>query len=193
MGFFAYLITDGHYGTDTPEAFAERLSAIMEKHRPQYALYRDKSNPDYRRYAEVFLSVGDRYDFVNCLLHGDIELAVQLGAYGVHLTSSQIDQTKDAKEAGLFTVASAHTLEEVLTVQEAGGDAVTFSPIFHSPGKGMPKGVEELMRLSDEAEIAVIALGGIVSEAQINAVKHARASGFASIRYFIEMDRSFRH
>lgn len=184
MARFAYLITDGHYGMDTPEQFAERLGGILEKHHPEYALYRDKTNPDYRLYAKAFLSVCKCSSFLKCLLHGDVELAVQLGAHGVHLTSAQIDETTMAKQAGLLTIVSTHTLEEVLRVQEYGADAVTYSPVFYSPGKGEPKGVADLKSLVETVRIPVIGLGGVVKNAQVEAIARSGAAGFAAIRYF---------
>lgn len=181
---FAYLITDGRYGADSPESFETRLVSVLEQHRPDYALYRDKTNPEYVRYAERFLFVCERYDFVKCLLHGDIALAAQLGAYGVHLTSKQMDQAGEAKAADLFTVVSTHTLDAIVSAREKGADAVTYSPIFPSPGKGEPKGLDALKEAVNTAGIPVIALGGIVTAEQIEAARQTGAAGFASIRYF---------
>ena len=61
---------------------------------------------------------------------------------------------------------------------------ITFSPIFHSPNKGEPKGVEELKRVAFLLSIPVIALGGIVTQKQIGLSKQSGAKGFASIRWF---------
>ncbi|MGD9969385.1 MAG: thiamine phosphate synthase [Sulfuricurvum sp.] len=65
-------------------------------------------------------------------------------------------------------------------------DAITYSPVFASPGKGEPKGLEDLKELVATINIPVFALGGIVTEEQIRAVETAGAYGFASIRYFIQ-------
>lgn len=62
---------------------------------------------------------------------------------------------------------------------------VTYSPIFTTPNKGTPKGCEELEKIVQSVDIPVIALGGIISEQQIDQIKSTKASGFASIRYFI--------
>ena len=81
-------------------------------------------------------------------------------------------------------IISTHTHEEVLKAQKLGADAVTYSPIFASPGKGEPKGIEDLKELLKKCNIKVFALGGIVESSHIKAVEEARAYGFASIRFF---------
>lgn len=65
-----------------------------------------------------------------------------------------------------------------------GADYVTYSPIFVSPNKGKPKGVEDLQKLLEKTEIKVFALGGIVSHEQIDLVEESGVYGFASIRHF---------
>jgi thiamine-phosphate pyrophosphorylase len=62
---------------------------------------------------------------------------------------------------------------------------VTYSPIFTTPNKGIPKGCKELARIVQSVNIPVIALGGMISNQQINQIKSTKANGFASIRYFI--------
>lgn len=181
--FSSYLITDGNYGCSAPGAFAKRLGTIFEKHRPDYALYRDKENPDYERFAAAFISVCEAYG-VAAMLHQDIAMAVRLGAEGVHLTSNQFDEIAGAKAAGLLTFISAHSIVELAHASADGADAATYSPVFESPGKGIPKGLEDLKETAGKIDLPVIALGGIVTPGQIEAVKAAGAAGFASIRYF---------
>ena len=106
-------------------------------------------------------------------------------ADGVHLTSSQFGAIETAKAAGLYTVVSTHSVDEIAHAEALGADAVTYSPVFASPGKGTPKGLEDLNETAGKINLPVIALGGIVTPAQIDAVKAAGAAGFASIRYFM--------
>ena len=112
MPFFAYLITDGCYGCPTPGAFALKLGEIFKKHTVDYALYRDKDNPDYPRFAAVFVDVCRSFG-IKAMLHRDRVLAASLGADGIHLTSSQSGAVAAAKTAGLFTVISTHTPVEI--------------------------------------------------------------------------------
>ena len=61
---------------------------------------------------------------------------------------------------------------------------VTYSPIFETPDKGEPVGLHMLSELTSAVDIPVIALGGIVTDEQVEACQMSGASGFASIRYF---------
>ncbi len=185
MAFISYLITDGSYGCITPEAFAGRLDDLLQGKVVDYALYRDKNNTEYARFAVSFIA-WCRDHGVKAILHREAALAHGLGADGVHLTSQQFDAIEGAKRTGLKTVISTHTRAEVALAASKGADAVTYSPIFDSPGKGTPKGLDDLNETAGKIDIPVIALGGIVTAEQIDAVKAAGAAGFASIRYFLE-------
>ena len=86
---------------------------------------------------------------------------------------------------GLYVIISTHTHDEVEKAQKMGADAVTYSPIYESPDKGNPKGLEDLKLIVDKIRIPIFALGGIISQEQIYAVEASGAYGFASIRYFM--------
>lgn len=116
------------------------------------------------------------------LLHGDVDLAIKLGAYGVHLSSLQFNDISKAKEAGLYVIASTHSYEEAILAKEA--DAITYSPIFDSPNKGKPKGLADLKEIKGKIKTNIFALGGIVTKEQIKQVEDLGVYGFASIRYF---------
>ncbi|MEJ2489206.1 MAG: thiamine phosphate synthase, partial [Sulfurovaceae bacterium] len=63
-------------------------------------------------------------------------------------------------------------------------DMATLSPIFATPNKGKPLGVNILKALKAELDMPIIALGGILGDTQIQSCKTAGFAGFASIRYF---------
>ena len=151
---------------------------------PNYALYRDKTNPSYESIAKEFTDVCSGFESVKSFIHQDAELAHRLKADGVHLTSRQFGSIAHAKTLGLEVIISTHTHEEVLKAQKLGADAVTYSPIFASPDKGEPKGVDDLKELLNKCSVKVFALGGIVEDWHLKAVEEAGAYGFASIRYF---------
>jgi len=179
-----YLITSREFYTDTPAVFRNILHEQLKKHSPNYALYRDKSNPNYKLQAAHFTEVCKQFEGIKSFIHRDADLAKNLGANGVHLTSTQFDTIKYAKELGLEVIISTHTQEEVLKAQSLGADAVTYSPIFYSPQKGEPKGIDNLKNLLEKCSIKVFALGGIVESTQIKQIEESSAYGFASIRYF---------
>lgn len=179
-----YLITDPSYYHDSIHEFTAYLSRVYEKHKVDFACFRDKRCSDIRMYANAFLALSEKYTVTKTLLNGDDRLAHALGFYGVHLQSTQFDRIIDAKQAGLYTIISTHTLQEAMNAQDLGVDAITYSPIFESPGKGTAKGIAQLQQVIDEINIPVFALGGILTQEQINLCQSTGAYGFASIRYF---------
>lgn len=179
-----YLITSREFYTDTPAVFRSILHEQFVKHMPDYALYRDKSNPAYNIQAEHFVEVCSQFEGIKSFIHRDIKLAKELHATGVHLTSKQFDEIALAKKEGLEVIISTHTHKEVLNAQELGADAVTYSPIFASPGKGEPKGIDDLQELLNRCSIKVFGLGGIITQEHIQEIQATKAYGFASIRYF---------
>ncbi|QSZ41596.1 thiamine phosphate synthase [Sulfurimonas aquatica] len=160
------------------------LKEKMSKYYPEYILYRDKTNPDYALNAKKFIEICSDFKESNAFLHQEYELAFKLNATGVHLTSTQFEDIKKAKELGLKVIVSTHTHEEVLEAEALGADYVTYSPIFASPGKGEPKGIEDLKSLLKKCNVKVFALGGIINEVEVEQIAKTKSYGFASIRYF---------
>ena len=180
-----YLITDPTFYGTTPDALESALDVIYSHRLPDFSLFRDKETAYYRDLAQTFVTVSRSYKIPRVLLHGDYALARELGADGVHLTSSQFDDIVEAKKLSLYVIISTHSHVEALRAQELGADAITYSPIFPSPNKGEPKGLEDLKEIVDKIEIPIFALGGITTEEQTKAVEECGVYGFASIRYFI--------
>ncbi len=179
-----YLITSREFYTDTPAIFRNILHQQIQEHQPSFALYRDKSNPNYEIQAAHFVEVCSQFEDVKSFIHRDTDLAKKLGAKGVHLTSTQFEKIEYAKSLGLEVIVSTHSYKEVFLAQKLGADYVTYSPIFASPNKGEPKGIKDLQELLKRCNIKVFALGGIVNEEEIKEVQKTNAFGFASIRYF---------
>lgn len=156
----------------------------LKKHLPAFALYRDKETSEYSFHAENFVQMCKSIPNLKAFLHQDYLLADSLNASGVHLTSLQFDEITKAKELGLEVIVSCHTKEDVDKVEKLGATYVTYSPVFDTPNKGEPKGVEDLKNLVDSTSLKVFALGGIITDAHVNEVETSGAYGFASIRYF---------
>ena len=181
-----YLITSREFYTDTPAIFRNILHEQFVEHSPDYALYRDKSNPNYDIQAAHFVEVCSQFENIKSFVHQDVNLAKELNATGVHLTSKQFDKIVLAKELDLEVIVSTHTQEEVLEAQRLGADAVTYSPIFTSPGKGEPKGINDLNKLLSTCRVNIFALGGVVDALHVEQLNETSVYGFASIRYFYE-------
>lgn len=179
-----YAITDPAYYGRSPKSLEKNLKKVLAQGGIDRICLRDKTTDDYETLARTFLSLKPHYPHVAFYLHGFVELALDLGADGLHLPSHRLEEITAAAKAGLAVTASTHTLEEASAAQRAGAEAITFSPIFDTPGKGPAVGLEKLKEIRDKISIKIIALGGIVTPEQIDAVCRAGADGFASIRYF---------
>jgi thiamine-phosphate pyrophosphorylase len=181
-----YQITDPEQFGDDEVVFRNYLDKSRSF---DYILYRDKSKKSltYIKFAKIFIDILKAREIGKFLIHSNFSLAKKLDAFGVHLTSSQFSDIEKSKELGLFTVVSCHSLEDVEIACKFGADAVTFSPIFQTPNKGEPKGVEALQNVVLKyPNLKVFALGGVVSEVEIRRLKEVNGLyGFASIRFFI--------
>ncbi len=110
------------------------------------------------------------------LVNDRADVAVAAGADGVHLPSQAPLETLP----GLIVARSCHTEKEVRTAK---ADFITFSPVFASPGKGQPVGLDAL-RSACRHPIPVFALGGVTSQ-NAAACVDAGAAGIAGIRLFL--------
>ncbi len=111
------------------------------------------------------------------LVNSRADVAFAAGADGVHLTSQAPVQTPP----GLLVGRSCHTLAEI---QHAHADFVTYGPVFDSPGKGPPHGLDALKAAAKLGK-PVYALGGVNWDNADSCV-HAGAIGIAGIRLFQE-------
>lgn len=161
------------------------LETKLKKCHADYIVFRDKKTLEYTKKAVEFLDICNKFNGLKAFLHQDICLAKKLCATGVHLTSKQFDEIKYAKNLDLEVIISTHTHKEALEAWKLGADAITYSPIFTSPGKGEPKGIDDLKELLQKCDINIFALGGIISQEQIYELEKTGIFGFASIRYFL--------
>src|SRR4051794_14197839 len=90
---------------------------------------------------------------IKIFVNSRADLALATGADGVHLPSDAPRQTLP----GLLTFRSCHTLDEVRT---SNADFVTFGPIFETPGKGEPLGLD-MLKTACQLGKPVYALGGV--------------------------------
>lgn len=179
-----YLITSPEFYTQDSKCFEEKLRGQLLIHAPDYVVYRDKQNPNYKELAGHFVSVCKEFPSLVSFIHSDALLAYELGAHGIHFGSKDFDKIKYAKDLGLYVVCSTHNEAEIERAIQDGANAITYSPIFTTPNKGEPKGIEVLREVVERYPIKVFALGGIVEPSHVEAVEKGGAYGFASIRYF---------
>ncbi|MGA8597243.1 MAG: thiamine phosphate synthase [Bryobacteraceae bacterium] len=110
------------------------------------------------------------------LVNDRADVAIAAGADGVHLPSRAPLETLP----GLIVARSCHNEEEVRTAK---ADFVTFSPIFTSPGKSEPVGLDALRSVC-RYPIPVFALGGVTLQRAAACIE-AGAAGVAGIRLFL--------
>ena len=181
-----YLITDPKYYTNNEKEFKKILINVLNKHQIDIACFRDKESSNFEDLAKIFIKVCKEYGIKKILLNGDLLLAKKLNATGIHLTSTQFDEITKAKDLNLYTIISCHNEEDLKNAIKLKVNAITYSPIFETPNKGEPKGIEILKDITNKYQnINIIALGGIINDEQIKKISKTKAYGIASIRYFI--------
>jgi thiamine-phosphate pyrophosphorylase len=185
MNFQSYLITDPKYYGDDIEKFSFVLNNSLQNNDLDMVCFRDKISSNTTELAKIFVDISKQYNIKQIIINSNIDLAQTLRATGVHLTSKQFDKIKDAKNKNLYTIISCHTIEDIKQAQINNADAITYSPIFSTPNKGEPKGLNELENVVKSYDIPIIALGGIINKDDIEKIKKTNCYGFASIRYFI--------
>lgn len=138
------------------------------------------------------------------LINSRADVAIAVGADGVHLTSASGELTPaDIRllysAAGLpepVVSVSCHTLSEIPAARDAGANLILFGPVFEKivPGHGHDSPAEILVAegiglnllhvaCATAAPTPVLALGGITPE-NTSATLAAGAAGIAAIRLF---------
>lgn len=180
-----YLITDPKYYSNNKKDFEKILTSSLNKN-VDFACFRDKKSSNIEELAKSFVKICKEKKLKHYLINSNIELAKKLKATGVHLNSTQFEKISYAKSLNLFTIISCHNEEEIQKAIRQNIDAITYSPIFFTPNKGKPKGIEDLNYITSKYKnLNIIALGGIINEKEVKEIKTTKAYGFASIRFFI--------
>lgn len=174
----SYAITDPSLYPDLEVAFFKFKNLF----KADFILFRDKISDDYANKASKFIKFKTRFTS-KFIIHNDVKLALSLGSNGVHFSSNNLDGLKFAP-SNLIKFASTHNISEVNKACELKADFITFSPIYNSPNKGKAVGLQALKDIIKISTVPVFALGGIITDKEIQEVELAGSAGFASIRYF---------
>jgi thiamine-phosphate pyrophosphorylase len=123
------------------------------------------------------------------LINDRVDIAVAVGADGVHLGRSSLPVSVARRILGSTRLIgySAHGLEEARQAEHDGADFITFGPVFATPSKaayGEPLGLERLAEVVRNLAIPVFALGG-VKLLSAGTVLSAGARGIALISAII--------
>jgi thiamine-phosphate pyrophosphorylase len=119
------------------------------------------------------------------LINDRLDVALAVEADGVHLgrLSMAIADARTMLGSKAIVSVSCHAIEEVARAADEGADAALLSPIFASPGKGAPLGLDALTKARALVgdRLALIALGGVTQQLAA-ACLDAGAHGVAAIR-----------
>lgn len=99
------------------------------------------------------------------LFNGDIEMAQQAGADGVHLSSARLMALPE-RPLGMLCAASCHNLEELARAEQLGCDFVLLSPVMktQSHPEVAPLGWQSFSSMVAGYSLPVYALGGMLQE-----------------------------
>jgi 8-oxo-dGTP diphosphatase len=140
---------------------------------------------DYRR-AAAFLLERARGTSVRVLLNAAPELAEELDAHGIHLTSRRLMALRERPlNASRWVAASCHDEEELLHAQRLGVDFAVLAPVRATathPG-ATPLGWERFAELCRAVSLPIYALGGL-SLPDVNRAREMGGRGIAAIRAF---------
>ena len=139
-----YLITEGQ---TTPENFRQNSVQILDlietaaKNKISLVQIREKNLPARLVFELAAEAVKiTRRTKTKILINDRADIALAAEADGVHLTSQSLSaQTVRRSFSRDFIIGvSTHTIEEAEIARKQGADFITFSPVFASPGKGIP-------------------------------------------------------
>ena len=143
---------------------------------------RDRDLPaGERRALAERLSALARAGGARLTVGGDVELAAEIGADGVHLAAgAPVAAARARLGRGALIGVSAHTAAEVAAAAAAGADYATLSPIFASaskPGYGPALGAAAIAHAAPHG-LPILALGGVTPERADECLR-AGAAGIA--------------
>jgi len=138
------------------------------------------------------LRTGNREPGTRLLINSRTDIAIAVGADGVHLRSDDIAPSKvrhiwslcgaGALERPVIAI-SCHTQLDLLSAESEGADFAVLAPIFEKEGSNAV-GLDVLWE-ARQTRIPVLALGGVTLDNAV-ACLHAGATGVAGIRLFQE-------
>lgn len=188
--FESYFITPQAWQTLNLKEFEGCLAQVFSTHAPNRACLRQaaSSPPFAARMCAAFVRLCAAFQvmpYINCQSpQKSLDCALEYGFKGVHLKSHALDFVLKIPQ-NLQSFYSAHSVKEVQQALDLGVHFCTLSPIFATPNKPPPLGLDYFKALSPTLKPHIFALGGITTREQIELMKNLHLKGFASIRYFL--------
>ncbi|HVR29830.1 MAG TPA: thiamine phosphate synthase [Thermoanaerobaculia bacterium] len=129
---------------------------------------------------------------VTLLVNGRADIALAIGARGVHLPSRGVPIARLRHRFPRLVVgASTHRSDEVELARDAGADYVTFGPVYPPTSKttALPAVGPEGLARAAALGVPVLALGGVTLE-RLPEIAAAGAAGVAAIGAFLDPQRA---
>lgn len=188
-------VTDSHVELEHTVEIVRAVASALGPGRLLVQL-RDKENGPVviRTAAQALRDVTRAVDAL-FVVNGATSIAHDVGADGVHLpwdrggaVVARVASARRLLGEHIIVTAAVHDDDEVRAAIEGGVTGILVSPVFATPGKGSPRGVEALQSARAIVEAAqskwrprVYALGG-VSPDNVSQCAAAGANGVAVIR-----------
>jgi thiamine-phosphate pyrophosphorylase len=139
---------------------------------------------------DVINRIHQSHSSTHLLINSRTDVAVAVGADGVHLRSIDIspgDVRKIWREAGgpgkPVIALSCHSDAEVAAAEKAGADFVVFGPVFNKKSPEARAAGVDLLRSVSRRKVPVFAVGGVTPE-NAGLCVETGAKGVAGIRLF---------
>lgn len=165
------------------------LAEMAFKAGVQFVQYRNKAFRPKRDLAELrAISMVATRTGRALIINDDADLALQVGAQGVHLGKGDGSPAAARKLLGTRAIigATVHNLEELEALKDMPIDYIGVGPVYGTRSKqtGLPDlGLEGLRAICEASPFPVVAIGGIEKE-NILAVRDAGARGAAVLSAF---------
>ena len=126
-----------------------------------------------------------RQHHITLIINDQIDLAMAVGADGVHLGQDDLPISIARTLLGSKKIigVSTHTLDEARQAQSDGANYIGFGPIFRTETKAAslcPVGVEAIRKIKQEVSLPLYAIGGVTTRHLVS-IRLAGADGVAVI------------
>lgn len=139
------------------------------------------STDNRERLAEQALELCSAFG-AGLLINEDIELARRVGAHGVHLKSTQLQELGERPSGLAWVAGSCHHADDLARLAELGGDFAVLSPVKRTASHpdASPLGWQAFQSLVAQATFPVYGLGGL-DASDLPDAWQAGAQGIAAI------------
>ncbi len=145
---------------------------------------KDAASDDLRTAVRQTVALGRQHD-ARVFINDHWQLAIEEGAYGVHLGQEDLDTADLSRiqKAGLRLGLSTHSYAEACRAATLQPSYIALGPIFHTTCKSMafgPQGIERIREWKHLFRIPMVAIGGLTLE-HADAALAAGADGIAVV------------